>query len=250
MCVCVRMCVSPPRLNVSRSVRKMDARVPFPLLWSHVFLSPQQSSSAPTYYDVVPVFSQSIAFSGTGARWPNWKELRPPFHQSHRRAQCRAHRALGGMKEMCGVSHSEAWSLTTPLFPSPPTTWRLRKHFTGNKDACSRWWQKEKNTSQRKVSWFCWLCLLIFRQDVYIRVPSLFKSASSVLWRTENEHSCRSNETFLCRFALMKKHHSDVVSACYIKRRSKYIFWKSVSMTQQLRHSLMSKDILTRTTCK
>lgn len=65
-------------------------------------LSPLPGSSAPAYCDIVPLFSQSIAFNRTGAHLPNWKGLRPAFHQSRSRAGCRVHRAQGGMEEVCG----------------------------------------------------------------------------------------------------------------------------------------------------
>lgn len=68
----------------------------------------QPSSSAPAYCDIVPLFSQSIAFNRTGAHWPNWKGLWPAFHLSSSRTGCRTCRAQGGMWEvgihLCGVS--------------------------------------------------------------------------------------------------------------------------------------------------
>lgn len=67
-------------------------------------LSLLPGSSAPAYYDIVPLFSQSIAFNRTRAHWPNWKGLQPPFHQSHRRAGCWVYGAQGGMEELCRVS--------------------------------------------------------------------------------------------------------------------------------------------------
>lgn len=156
-------------------------------------LSLLQSSSAPAYYDIVPVFSQSIAFNRTGAHSPNWKELWPPFHQSHSRAECRAHRALRGMKEMCGVSLSVAFSLTIspsctlPLFflslffSLCDAIWWLWKHFTGNEYLVSHqpispfpcrsscWYQGRKkiNTSlKEKCLHFSFLCLMCLKHEI------------------------------------------------------------------------------------
>lgn len=66
-------------------------------------LSLLPGSSAPAYCDIVPLFSQSIAFNRTGAHWPNWKGLRPAFHQSHSRAGCSVHRAQRCKVEVCGI---------------------------------------------------------------------------------------------------------------------------------------------------
>lgn len=74
--------------------------------------SPLPGSSAPAYCDIVPLFSQSIAFNRTGAHWPNWKGLRPAFHQSHRRAGRRVYRAQKGIEEVYMVFLSNALLLS------------------------------------------------------------------------------------------------------------------------------------------
>lgn len=109
------------------------------------FLSPLPGSSAPAYCDIVPLFSQSIAFNRTGAHWPNWKGLRPAFHQSHQ-SMAQGPRARGGMEEVCGVSFCCTYSLviscslyTSSLFRSIFLCLIFWCHLMAVETLCRKW---------------------------------------------------------------------------------------------------------------
>ncbi len=177
-------------------------------------LSPLPGSSAPAYCDIVPLFSQSIAFNRTGAHWPNWKGLRPAFHQSHSRAGCRVHRAQGGLEEVCGVSFSVAL-FALSISPSIFLCLIVWCHLMAVETFCRKWVfcfpsihfpismqeslliareKENQQQSQRKMSSFS-ICLPHIFETCHVRVPSLFKFASSVLlWKTVYERIHLSNE--------------------------------------------------------
>lgn len=192
------------------------------------FLSPLPGSSAPAYCDIVPLFSQSIAFNRTGAHWPNWKGLRPAFHQSHQ-SMAQGPRAQGGMEEVCGVSSCCTYSLmiscslyTSSLFLSIFLCLIFWCHLMAVETLCRKWvfcfpsihfsisMQKflliareneNQQQSQRKMSSFS-ICLPHTFEICHVRVLSLFKFASSILfWQAEFERTLLSNEkTPLCVF--------------------------------------------------
>lgn len=60
----------------------------------------------------MPLFSQSIAFNRPVPRWPNWKGLRPTFHQSHN--------GPGGA-ESIGHNRPQRKRACSPFIPASPT---------------------------------------------------------------------------------------------------------------------------------
>lgn len=183
-------------------------------------LSPLPGSSAPAYCDIVPLFSQSIAFNRTGAHWPNWKGLQPAFHQSHSRAGCRVFGVQRGMAEVCGVSFSVAplsllLSFLLHLFllqcfmPSDgcgnilgemSIVFHQSIHCISNAgvpiDGGEEW--GINSSLKEKCLYFPFVCLMRLRH--VMKVCLLFSSLhlQFFFWKTGFERTHLPNEKFLC----------------------------------------------------
>lgn len=181
-------------------------------------LSPLPCPSAPAYCDIVPLFSQSIAFNRTGAHWPNWMGLWPAFHQSHSRAGCSIHRVQEGIEEvrwvvplspclpsclflsitflcLCFVSCYGCGNILVEIniqFPVNPflsfhASWRIY---------CWRGSEKICSTLNENCLYFPRRCLLLLRHVMCI--CTLFKYASSfLLWKSDFERSQTTCVKFL-----------------------------------------------------